>query len=294
MRELATVSLVSEQAEVVVIPELGGRTAELRDLLRGRQWLWRNDRTAVGPVRAGTAYDDVWQGGFEELFPNDAPSAGERNLPDHGELWSIPWELTEASQSSLTLQTVGPSTGTTVTKSLRLDGPELTIRYRLDPPPSARFPYLFKLHPAFEVNDHCRIELPPGIVEKVSPDFGDLLDSADRQAWPTVAQLDRCRSASSSTHEFIYVSEMERGTCGISDMSRGARVDLTYSTDDFPYCWLFITYGGWMGHNVVVLEPCTNYPKDLDEAVKRGTSASFVEGESKEYNVKVTLGALSG
>ena len=49
----------------------------------------------------GAAYDDVWAGGWEELFPNDAPGAFEgRDLPDHGEWWTMAWTALEATGGS--------------------------------------------------------------------------------------------------------------------------------------------------------------------------------------------------
>ena len=47
-------------------------------------------RRAVARRTCGRRYDDVWAGGWEELFPNDAPGRFEgRELPDHGEWWAV-------------------------------------------------------------------------------------------------------------------------------------------------------------------------------------------------------------
>ncbi len=37
--------------------------------------MWRNHHNPLDHVGAAASYDDVWQGGFEELFPNDAPTS---------------------------------------------------------------------------------------------------------------------------------------------------------------------------------------------------------------------------
>ncbi len=43
---------------------------------------------------SGADYDDVWAGGWEELFPNDAAGDFEgRELPDHGEWWTMAWAV---------------------------------------------------------------------------------------------------------------------------------------------------------------------------------------------------------
>jgi hypothetical protein len=53
----------------------------------------------------------------------------------------------------------------------------------------------------------------------------------------------------------------------------------------FPFCWLFITYVGFLSHRTVVLEPCSNMPKDLHKARKNGTSAVLLPREKKKFEV---------
>ena len=295
IQSLSQYVISSDKMSVAVVPALGGRLVELTDLSAGRQWLWRNHSRPLGGVTAGSDYDEVWQGGFEELFPTDAPTdVTGVAYPDHGELWSIPWDVAEAKDGSLSLTVAGPVTGVRVTKTIAVRGNELTLQYRLDHSGDTPIPYLFKLHPALAVDDACRIELPGGIVEKVSQDFGNILDTTNPLAWPTAMNLDRCRNESSHTNEFIYVSKLPQGRCGITDLRAGSWICFDYPIEVFPYCWVFMTYGGWRGHNVVVLEPCTNYPKDLPTAISRGTSAILEPHAASEFEVRVSIGANHG
>ena len=288
------VTLTTDRLAVTVSPTLGGRITEITDLAQGRQWLWRNHRVPMGPVDQGAHYDDVWQGGFEELFPNDAPTEIEDlELPDHGELWSIAWDVVGQDVTNLTMSARGPATGVDVTKTLEIDGPELTVRYRLDHQGAGLLPHMFKLHPAIAVNEHCTLDLPGGSVEKVEAGFGNLLpDGTTDERWPTGSNLDRCRPADSATNEFVYVSELGAGWCGVTDAAAGSWLRFDYPLDVFPFTWLFISYGGWNGHNVVVLEPCTNYPKDLHAARANGTAAQLTPGVPIEFSVGVTVGSI--
>ena len=47
--------------------------------------------------------------------------------------------------------------------------------------------------------------------------------------------------------------------------------------------------GGWRDCYTAVLEPCTNLPKDLTEAVRAGTSARLAPGETFRTSVAVAL-----
>ena len=284
---LSLLSIASDLASLTVVPELGGRILELTDLARGRQWMWRNHTVALQPRPPGSVYDDTWVGGYEELFPNDAPTGA---YPDHGELWSLPWETTEASGDRVTLEVQGPHTGARVSKQITLTGSVVRIDYRLEHRGPEPLPHLFKLHPAIAVTEHCTIDLPGGRVEPVDPEFGNILQSPYSAPWPGNGDLSRCRAPSSRTREFVYVHDAPEGWCGITDHAAGARLRLHYPTEVFPYCWLFMTYGGWRGHNVVVLEPCTNYPKDLAAAVRGGTAAVLNAHETRAIGVEISLG----
>ena len=233
------------------------------------------------------------RGGFDELFPNDAPTdVGEVAYPDHCELWSAPWQVDASSPDSVTLSVTGGTTGVRVAKTFSVSGPDLKVRYELEHGGDSILRHLFKLHAAFAISEGCRIDLTGGRVEKVDREFGSLLRSNDRQLWPTSVELSRCRRLSSRTHEFFYVSDLPERWCGITDIEARSWVRINYPKDVFPYCWIFMTYGGWRDHNVVVLGPSTNYPKDLRQAISRGTQAELVPGSKAVFEVTVSVGQI--
>src|SRR5262245_63327246 len=85
----------------VVIPQLGARVWELEDRVRRRQWVWHREQVPLTACSRDAVYDEVWAGGWEELFPNDAPGRFEgRDLCDHGEWWTARWSATEVVEGS--------------------------------------------------------------------------------------------------------------------------------------------------------------------------------------------------
>ena len=69
---------------------------------------------------------------------------------------------------------------------------------------------------------------------------------------------------------------------------------MEFDAERLPFVWLFLTYGGWRDLYTAVLEPCSNMPKDLQEAVRLGQSARLEPGEEFETAVTVTLSDLDG
>ena len=93
--------------ELEVVPELGAKIISLKDLRSGREWLWHPPHgRKLFRNRPG---DDFFRSplvGIDECFPTIAPCVWEgRNLPDHGELWSLPWTVDDAAWSAGILKT---------------------------------------------------------------------------------------------------------------------------------------------------------------------------------------------
>ena len=292
------------QVRAVVIPELGGRVWELEDRLRRRQWVWHRENVRLAAADAGAPYDDVWAGGWEELFPNDAPGRFEgRDLPDHGEWWTLSWDVdsTAAGGAAVARLSARSSVVRAVcTKEFRLeaDAATLSVTYRIRSEEAAPFHFLFKQHLPVRVSPSCRLRLPGGRVQAVDGSFGTLLPGPGPFDWPLAigdgraADLRTIPPAAAADREFVYVTELPEPWCGVDDQEQGAFLRMDVDPRIFPSVWLFMSYGGWRDTYTAVLEPCTNVPKDLTEAVRQGHSARLMPGEEFVTTVSVTLGGL--
>jgi hypothetical protein len=285
-----------------VIPSLGGRIWDLIDCTRERQWIWHRDDVKLAPAQLGSSYDDVWAGGWEELFPNDAPGGfGGRTLPDHGEWWVKDWDVADSSAgdtASLTLAAETEVIRARCRKEIRLDGSSKTLQvsYRIESLEPEPFHFLFKQHLPIAITPRCRLSMPGGRVVPVDPAFGTRVRDAAGFDWHQAAaasdgiDLSRIPSRDSREREFVYVLDAPEGWCGVDDLERGATLRFSFDRDRVPFVWLFLSYGGWRDCYTAVLEPCTNFPKDLGEAVARGHTAVLHPGEVWETRASVTLG----
>jgi hypothetical protein len=284
-----------------VIPSLGGRIWDLTDRKRERQWIWHRDDVDLTPAHLGSSYDEVWAGGWEELFPNDAPGAFEgRTLPDHGEWWVKDWRVADSSEgeaASLTMIAETEVVRARCTKRIRLHGDSntLDVSYRIESLESHAFHFLFKQHLPIAITPSCRLSVPGGRVVPVDPAFGTRVHDADGFDWPSPGgtsgiDLSRIPPRGSREREFVYVLDAPDGWCGVEDTERGAALRFSFDRERVPFVWLFLSYGGWRDCYTAVLEPCTNFPKNLDDAVARGKSAVLRPGEVWETRASVTLG----
>lgn len=296
------IELENSFIKAVILPQLGGRIWELWDKTRSRQWVWHRPEVRLDRPSPDRSYDDGWAGGWEQLFPNDAPGHFEgRDLPDHGEWWSRDWsvELAEESDNEAVVR-LGISTRSRQTRSvkefrLRDDDATFRARYSITSLETEPFHFLFKEHLPILISPGCRLEMPGGIVTPVDPAFGNLIGDPGPFSWPGANGVDLrvIPSRSSQIREFVYLTQTPEGWCGIDDAESGAAIRIRFERSALPYTWLFLSYGGWRDCYTAVLEPCTNMPKDLTEAVRQGRSAVLMPGQRFEMEVTAVLGGIA-
>lgn len=297
--------LENEHLRAVIITKLGGRVWTLEDRVRGRQWIWHRKGVPLIGHAPGAVYDDVWAGGWEELFPNDAAGTFEgRDLPDHGEWWTMAFGA--ASETSGAAATVSLSAMSRIIRaectkvfSLPHDASALTVSYRIRSLESEPFHFLFKQHLPIHITPACQLILPGGRAEEVDQSFGSIMRGAGPCQWPgtkdvngRIVDLRLIPPASSHAREFLYVRDLPAHWCGVDDMGHGASIRMEFEGRQVPFVWLFLSYGGWCDTYTAVLEPCTNLPKDLGQAVRLGQSARLAPGDEFVTMVTVRLGGL--
>ena len=142
------------------------------------------------------------------------------------------------------------------------------------------------------ISPRHQIRLPGGQVLQVDPSFSSILAGPGPYSWPEVPakgggvfNLEKIPPPTSRQREFVYVTEMPEGWCSLTHLDSSTEFRFSFPQDVFPYVWLFMALGGWRDSYTVVLEPCTNLPKDLTLAYNRGSCASLAPGAMLDCEV---------
>lgn len=285
---------------VTLLPDLGGKIWQIRDLVSGREFLWHNDRVPLRQVPFGSSYDDSFHGGWDVLFPNDIPeSLGEESFPDHGEVWSLPWDW-EASSTpdavSVEMRIATPISQCRLVRRVTLAAGDRRVRIYESVTNEADEPlaYLWKQHLALRIDEPARIGLPDCPV--IVGDFG--LPRAgthgQRFTWPTLEcdgtthDMRATLPRESRRSEFLFGVDLPEGWCSLS-FEDGTGIGLAFDTEVFPSCWTFASYGGWRGLQVVILEPCSGYPLSVVDGVRAGTHKTLPPRTTSSTELVVTL-----
>ena len=300
-RGLRAIALENHFLRVVILPEAGAKIWQITYKPFDAALLWNNPRILPACQPINSRYDDVWSGGWDELFPNDETAViGGEPYPDHGELWTGEWTADPyraADQVGVRLSFTTPISSVLVEKTiiLRREEARLHFQHRFTNLGGAPFPFLWKLHPALAVTSQHRIDFPAMKVV-LEPAFPGTLEGAPIvNTWPHIRlgakRVDlRCVSPTEQRQlYFFYGTEMEGGWCGLTNSLTGLACGLRFDPGVFPCCWLFATYGGWRNYSVAVLEPCTGYPLNFAAMQAAGRQRTLAAGESLSTEVLFTL-----
>jgi len=300
---LHAIILENRQLRIVVLPEAGAKIWQITYKPLDAPVLWNHPRVLPARQAIHARYDDVWSGGWDELFPNDeAGNLLGEFLPDHGELWTGSWQaepFQDSDSAGVHLRFATPISSFLVERTIRLrpDNSNFEIQYRFTNQNSEAYPFLWKLHPAFAVSASHRIDFPRMTVVREPIFPGTLAEAPLSFPWPyarigeSEMDLRHVPDATARAVHFFYGTEMASGWCAITNQANGLACALRFDPEVFSSCWLFASHGGWRNLNVAVLEPSTGYPFQIQPMIDAQRTRWLAPGESLETTVLFAMQA---
>ena len=303
---LAAIALRAGELELVAIPALGGKVSHLRRL-DGREWFWRSDVIPFRAVRSDASYLELGDnGGWDECFPNVAPGGGVPpwgELPDHGELWSQPWEMAVSEHDhGITLH--GSAGATSRPCELRReitllrDEPVVHAAYALRNEGHVPLPWVWSSHPMFNTPPGTVIDIPGLRQVRVNHGLGDVAPAAnDVLAWSggvadAAGRFSMPANGRWAVKLFGDVPSARRLV--VTEPLKGERLELEPG-GDVPHLGIWIESGmktstdGQPVHRMAI-EPCIGAADVLADAIALGVAPAPLEpGEERRWSFRIRL-----
>lgn len=295
-------ALESESLRVIIVPDLGAKIVSLYDKQHGREWLVQ----PIRPVRQtvyGAVFVDQDMSGWDEMMPTIIACEWEgAHLPDHGEVWSIPWKL-ESIEGGLTLSVDGRSFPYHFARSTTLAAPDtLELHYSLTNTGQKELPFMWTAHPQFAANADTRIVFPPEVTQVVNVIADDpVLGQAGAVcSWPEtnsitgqVWKLDRVRTVENHSCRKVYtLPQQPVSWAALMDEHLGCQLRLEWSRDLVPYLGLWIDEGMYNTAPVAALEPSNGYYDSLERAVQNEMIPWLKPRQQVTWVVQVQLSSV--
>jgi hypothetical protein len=288
------IQLKNDALQVTVLPGVGAKIFDFTYLATGQNFLWHNPRIVPQAYPIDANFDNYWCGGWDDGFPTCETCCHNGEVyPNLGELRSIGWKLESASPSRVHLSAAGPISPVHAQKEIRLAGETLEVRFEINHVGYAPLDFIWGTHPAYAITPDCILHIPArrGLVGQANdPLLGVPGQSYD---WPILTtpagSTDMSRvfgpGPLSAGH---YALELTAGWYAIEYPERGSGLLFEFPLEVCPYVWLWLSYGGWRGYYVVVVEPWTSCPVTLTDAIQAGTHRVLEPGGTFRCAVQAT------
>ncbi|GAB4366435.1 MAG: hypothetical protein Kow0042_06300 [Calditrichia bacterium] len=256
----------------------------------------------------GAKFDDYDTSGFDECLPTieacQYPFADKETqifIPDHGELWSIPWRY-ERGADSIYLAASGHIFSYLFEKQITLRHDELILDYQITNQAEETLYFLWSAHPLLQVSSGCQIVLGREVREvflnwSSDPNMGEF---ADRLTWPfllgesTEYDFSRVQAKSFGRAVKCFTDVLTEGWAGVYYPESDESLLFEFDTQSVPYLGIWMCYGGWppdspQKHLTVALEPCSGRPDSLAESIARGECTSLQPNQRKAWSIKMRM-----
>ena len=272
--------LSTEEVELAVVPELGAKIISLIDLRTGREWMWHPPGgLKLFRNRPGDAFSQSPLAGADECMPTIAPCSWQgHELPDHGEVWNVPWKMDpEALENGIFKTSVRLEISPFIfERAIELRGNEIQINYQLNNYSAVERQFLWAIHPLLRLQAGDQLELPASTRA--------LLNGA---TW-----VDAVASAiPEKTSAKIFAKPVSEGLAAIGNPATGERLEFEWSPVENDTLGLWLTRGGWHGHHHFAIEP-TNADNDaLALAAEQGHCGVVAARDFTTWQIRLRLGA---
>jgi galactose mutarotase-like enzyme len=293
--------LENEHMRVVIVPALGAKIVSLVDKAANHEWL-APPTNAVRAREYGDTFTDHDMAGWDEMFPTIVACPSPRDpsvmLPDHGEVWGLPWEIMAADDRKVALNVEGQSLPYTLERVALLYPGTSTLHliYHLKNHSNMPLPFLWTAHPLFNGNEYTRIELPSHISHVVNvvdhPVWGMPNRVLDYPFTPGISQyLNRVGDPSRRDYRKFYVLPGVRTqTAALVQENISCRLRLTWDILTVRYLGVWVDEGTYSRGTTVAFEPSSGYYDSLALAMENQRATVILPGEVKTWWLTVECG----
>jgi hypothetical protein len=280
----APITLAGGDVRVTVLPHVGAKIASIEHLPSRRQWLLQPARRWPGRPRYGSSFTSAPLWGWDEMAPTIDACGG---LPDHGEVWALPWSAERLGDGRLRCTVRGRRLAFRLVRDLAVHDATVDLSYRLSA--DAPTPILWAAHPQFALNHDTRLVLPAALQRLIDVSGGEQVpaERADALEQPL-------RTVARGSGRKLYADPGTAvGAARLQDRA-GPWLALTWDPQQLPYLGVWIDHCALAPRPVVAIEPSNGYYDSLERAVRLGRAAEVTPARPLRWSLRLKLGTQGG
>jgi len=298
----SAVTLDGGGIRAVVLPRRGAKIASLYSVAFGRELLWQIPGAAYASAAVpGGRFGPEDSSGFDDMFPTisacdyeDSPW-NKAAMPDHGELWSMPWSFARLGAASVELSVHGRAFPYVFTKRIEARDSAIRIDYTLANLSDSRFSCIWAAHPLFATRPGMRIKVPSGCDSIINafetPAMGK---PGSRMPYPMHGSMDlsRVSTDTGACRKFYFADRLAEGWCSLVDPDSSMEIRLSFPAWQVPYLGIWVNEGGWADQNNIGIEPALGAMDSPPQAARYGMGNALEPRETKNWYLEIAPGTM--
>ncbi|MDR6553151.1 DUF5107 domain-containing protein [Paenibacillus qinlingensis] len=287
-----SITMENEQIRMEIVPDLGGKLVSLIYKPSGKEWLLDSGERSLRQPHYGSSFGEWDMSGWDECFPtiNECPWELDKRviLPDHGEIWSLPWRYS-IEENEVVCSVESSLLSYQFIRSITMHaGNTVRMKYRVDNRNDQPMPFLWVPHPQFAMTEQTRILLPEPMAEMLCVYAGHKLKEGETYAWEDVSLVSP--AVTGDGRKFYYVGQVPISWSGLYGQESENFLIVSVPKEKVPYLGIWIDEGMFNDRVTCALEPSIGYYDSLDKAVSNGSAQTIPAQASFEWYLDLTIG----
>lgn len=305
---LEQISLENDLLKVVFLPQIGGKMIKLINKRTGTNFLLgpQNKERNYKKAFHGAPFQNYDVSGFDECFPTIAACTfktkhgSEIIFPDHGQLWSKPWQYSITEDDTFIRTAKGINWNYAFSKKVHLEENRFIIDYLVQNNEDEPLPYIWAAHPLLNVEPGDEIYLTDEIQNLHLYWSNDLNLGANVEEleWPLIdGQIDYSVVPNRDFNKAVKLFSGKLSEPVWASLHKPKSKEsflITFDSPEIPFLGVWLCYGGWPEnskdkHLTIALEP-TNAPGDrMTDLMRENKCGVLLPHQISEWQVEFSI-----
>lgn len=282
-----SIVMESDKLKLSILPDIGFKVASIIYKPKNKEFLFQPTKGKYETPIYGDAFEKYDTSGMDEMLPTidkciypEGEFEGDE-LPDHGDLWSLPWDVTIVDNKvmgSINLRSLALK----FQKIVTLENPT-TIRmdYRVKNLSDLEVHYLWALHGLNVFNENTEFLF--------SEEMKDVINVADNEDLSLMDLKFLKNYGDKKSYKYYFTNEIKNGTVGLDYTDDKVKYIINYDPEVNPYLGVWITKGGFKGEYNCALEPSNGFYDNLNKAYYNGKLPILCPLEEREWTIYIEI-----
>jgi len=303
---ITALKLDNGKYSALFIPQQGSKLCSLVSDENNREFIYQGKTSQYRLAYYGSGYLEGECAGIDEAFPNideyfyDAQPWKGILLPDHGEVWSLPWKY-EVEDDGVAFSVDGVNLPYSLKKKVKWNDQNcLRMEYTLINNSDFDMDYIWASHMMIAAEKGCKFRFP----EQLSKSYTTMSDTktiggyGDTFYYPKGTSsmgvsydMSVYRGESSNDYQKWYFADKVPGIVGWGEVvypdDRIFRIE--FPTDSVPYLGAIQAEGGTLDIKCMFMEPCSGAWDRPDIAKMHKMNSVVKKREIKEWYLNIIL-----